>query len=116
MKEKFRPVLSVRIFADAKCFGPGVAELLHRVQELNSLRAASMSMGMAYSKAWTIIKNAEKSLGFPLLQSTTGGKHGGGATLSSEAKKLLPAYDGYCASLRKFAEDEFVHAFESILK
>ena len=62
MEQKFRPVLSVRIFGgEAKCFGPGVAELLRRVEEHHSLRAAANSMCMAYSKAWTVIKNAENA-------------------------------------------------------
>ena len=63
---------------DNKVFGPGVAQLLHRVQELHSLRAAALSMNMAYSKAWTMLRSAEKELGFKLLHSSTGGKGGGG--------------------------------------
>ena len=47
-------------------FGPGVAELLERVREHRSLRAAAASMEMAYSKAWTVIKNSENALGFKL--------------------------------------------------
>ena len=46
--------LTVRLFCGEKCFGPGMAQLLRKVQELHSLRAAAMSMNMAYSKAWTI--------------------------------------------------------------
>lgn len=115
MNQKLRPVLSVRVFRKEKCFGPGVAQLLHRVQELKSLRAAAMSMGMAYSKAWTIIRTSENSLGFQLLISTTGGRHGGGATLSPEAEKLLAAYEGYCAVLREFADAEFQRAFSDFL-
>lgn len=56
MENNFRPVLTIRIFGEDKCFGPGVAVLLRRVRELHSLRAAAMSIGMAYSKAWTILK------------------------------------------------------------
>lgn len=41
-----------------RVFGPGVAELLKRVQEHHSLRAAAFSMEMAYSKAWQIIRTA----------------------------------------------------------
>lgn len=67
MENNFRPVLTIRIFGEDKCFGPGVAVLLRRVRELHSLRAAAMSIGMAYSKAWTILKNAQLSLGFKLL-------------------------------------------------
>lgn len=53
MRNDLHANLTVRIFTDRKCFGPGVAELLRRVRELHSLRAAAMSMNMAYSKAWT---------------------------------------------------------------
>ena len=69
--------LTVRLFCGEKCFGPGMAQLLRKVQELHSLRAAAMSMNMAYSKAWTITKKAQEALGFPLLHSVTGGRGGG---------------------------------------
>ena len=99
--------LSCRLFTDAKCFGPGVAQLLHAVQELHSLRAAALSMDMAYSKAWTIIKNSEKALGFSLLDSTTGGKGGGGAALTPEGARLLRAYDTFCSRLHDAADELF---------
>ena len=38
MDRKIRTVLTVRLFTDEKCFGPGVATLLHKVRELHSLR------------------------------------------------------------------------------
>ena len=106
MEQQFRPVLTIRIFADEKCFGPGIAVLLQKVQELHSLRAAAMSIGMAYSKAWT---------GFELLHSTTGGKHGGGATLTPEAAALLAAYEEYCSELNTYAKTLFTEKFEQIL-
>ena len=80
--------LTVRLFCGEKCFGPGMAQLLRKVQELHSLRAAAMSMNMAYSKAWTITKKAQEALGFPLLHSVTGGRGGGGAGLTPEALKM----------------------------
>lgn len=104
MEPTLHPVISIRLFTDRKCFGPGVATLLHRVEEHHSLRGAAASMGMAYSKAWTILRNAEDCLGFKLLHSATGGKNGGGATLTPEAIRLLAAYDAYCAALRAEAE------------
>ncbi len=104
MDRRLKIVLSVRLFTDEKCFGPGVAALLHRVDQLHSLRSAAMDMSMAYSKAWTIVKNAERELGFKLLDSTTGGRHGGGAVLTEEGRALLEAYDGYCAALRQEAD------------
>ena len=110
MKE-LRYNLSCRLFTDAKCFGPGVAQLLHRVERLHSLRAAAAEMEMAYSKAWTVIKNAENALGFKLLASTTGGRHGGGAVLTPEGKALLTAYDQFCQELHDCGDRLFAEKF-----
>lgn len=87
------PVVTMRLYTDRKCFGPGIVMLLRRVETLHSLRAAAMDMHMAYSKAWTILREAERGLGFPLLHSTTGGRHGGGAVLTEEGKRMLEAYE-----------------------
>ena len=105
MDKKLRPVISIRIFRETKCFGPGVAELLRHVREAHSLRGAAMT------KAWTIVKQAERELGFPLLVSVTGGRHGGGAELSPKAERLLAAYGDYCARVRAFAAAEFDRVF-----
>ena len=104
MEKELRTVLSIRLFTEQKCFGPGIAELLHRVDEHHSLRAAAQSMEMAYSKAWAITKGAEKGLGVELLVSTAGGKGGGGATLTEEARQILAAYDRYCEKLRAYGD------------
>ena len=115
MEQNLHPVLSVRLFTDEKCFGPGVAALLTLVKTCHSLRAAAMEMGMAYSKAWTILKNAEEQLGFKLLLSTTGGKHGGGAQLTEQSEALLAAYARYCQTLRDFAQRQFAADFADFL-
>lgn len=107
--------LSCRLFTDAKCFGPGIAQLLHRVERLHSLRAAALEMEMAYSKAWTIIKNSENALGFKLLDSTTGGKHGGGAALTQEGAALLAAYDRFCTEMRDYGDKLFAERFKAFL-
>ncbi len=105
MENQLSVKISVRLFTDDKCFGPGIASLLHRVEVYQSLRSAAAAMGMAYSKAWTILKSCEKHLGCKLLHSRAGGKNGGGATLTDSARALLTAYDVYCIKLRTYAED-----------
>ena len=114
MENKLRPVITVRVFADEKCFGPGIASLLQNVKKLHSLRAAAGEMGMAYSKAWTILRNSEANLGCKLLHSTTGGKNGGGADLTQEAERLLEAYTAYCSELRAYGERLFAEKFQNI--
>lgn len=90
--------LTVRLYSDDdhRCFGPGIATLLRRVELHHSLRAAAASMEMAYSKAWRIIRTAENVFGCKLLTSTIGGQHGGGAVLTPEARRLLDALRGLC--------------------
>ena len=115
MEQILHPVLAIRVFREEKCFGPGIAALLKNVQEHHSLRAAAMAMGMAYSKAWTIIKTSEENLGFKLLASTTGGKNGGGATLTADAEKILLAYEEYSKELKQYANTLFAEKFKDYL-
>ena len=105
--------LTIRLYAgeDLRCFGPGVATLLRRVQEHRSLRAAAASMEMAYSKAWRIIRTAEEVFGCKLLVSSTGGVHGGGAVLTPEAVRLVDAYEAYTADVTAYAQARFEEAF-----
>ena len=80
---------------DEKFFGEGPARLLRAVEETGSLRAAAISMGMAYTKALKLIRNAENALAFPLIRRSTGGKDGGGSCLTQEGKEWLQRYEDY---------------------
>ena len=113
--DALHPVLSLRLHRKETSFGPGVAQLLRQVQVSHSLRSAAMAMGMAYSKAWTVMRRSEQELGFPLLVYTTGGRHGGGAALTPEAEKLLDAYERYCKKVREAAEVCFTEEFKDFL-
>ena len=111
MNRALRLKLTIRLYAgeDLRCFGPGVATLLRRVQEHRSLRAAAASMEMAYSKAWRIIRTAEEVFGCKLLVSSTGGVHGGGAVLTPEAVRLVDAYEAYTADVTAYAPVSYTH-------
>ena len=113
MEKELHLKLTVRLFTedDQRCFGPGIATLLERVQKHKSLRAAAASMEMAYSKAWRIIRTAEDVFGCKLLESTVGGQHGGGAVLTPEAERILAAYRDYQADVDQYARGKFDEAF-----
>ena len=85
---------------DEKFFGEGPLRLLRTIEKTGSLRSASMSMGMAYTKALKLVENAEKTLGFKLLQRTTGGKSGGGSQLTPEGKEWITKYEKYCEACK----------------
>lgn len=78
-------------------FGRGIAVLCRGVREKGSLNAAAKDMGMAYSKAWRIIKDTEDALGVSLL--VRNGAHG--SHLTDEGNKLL---DSYFAIEKKLAK------------
>lgn len=111
MEKNITVRLTARLFAEEKCYGPGVEQLLKAVEKHRSLRAAAASMSMAYSKAWSIIRAAEQGFGCKLLHSTIGGSGGGGAELTDEARQMIAAYDAYCEKLRAYGAALFEETF-----
>ena len=69
-------------------FVRGIASLCLGVRETGSLNAAAKGMGMAYSKAWRIIKDTEAALDLQLLNRD--GAHG--SDLTEAGNKLLDTY------------------------
>ncbi len=107
-QKKLHFTITIRVYGEEKCFGPGIAELLERIERLRSLRKATIEMNMAYSKAWKIIKTAEENLGFPLLISSTGGRGGGGARLTPDAERFLQSYRRFEEAVRGYADEAFL--------
>lgn len=69
-------------------FGYGCVLLLEGVEEEHSLNRAAKRMGMAYSKAWRLVKEAEAQLGYDLLDRD-GAR---GSTLTDRGRKAVKAY------------------------
>ena len=91
-------------------FGLGCVLLLQGVDEERSLNRAAKRMGMAYSKAWRIIKEAEAQLGCELLDRD-GAR---GSSLTDEGRRAMEAYlelqDAMNETLRVKAAELF-HGF-----
>lgn len=99
---------------DEKCFGEGPFRLLCGVKETGSLRLAAQNMGMSYTKALRLVKNAEEGLGFSLLVRTAGGKSGGGSSLTPEGQDFLERYQAYraaCIKENRRLFDEYFGAY-----
>lgn len=84
-------------------FGRGIANLCLGVREHGSLNAAAKSMGMAYSKAWRIIKDTESALDVQLLNRD--GAHG--SELTEAGNKILDTYIAIDEHLQAEAEKLF---------
>lgn len=101
-----KPDLRVYLLDDEnhKFFGEGPYRLLRAVEETGSLRAAALSMDMAYTKALKILRHAEQAVGASLTTRSAGGRDGGGSRLTPEGKELLARYETYrdqCAAANR---------------
>lgn len=94
-----------------KFFGEGPYRLLKQVEQTGSLHSAAAELGMAYSKATKLLKQAEKSLGFSLTVRKIGGKSGGGSVLTEEAKVFLKQYEDYRKDCLAYNEKQFEKYF-----
>ena len=105
----------IRVFYEDPSFGPGVASLLQLIQSCGSIKKACLQMNMAYSKAWKILKAAEKDLGFPLLCRVTGGKGGGFSQLTPEGKVMLDRYEHFFQKANAATNQYFLEYFHSFM-
>ena len=109
---KLKPIIRLSIVnpksESNSAFGHGIASLCQGVRDLGSLNAAAKSMGMAYSKAWRIIKDTEEALGFQLLDRD--GAHG--STLTKDGEKLLDTYLTLQEAIQKQTEEELTEALK----
>ena len=65
--------LNLKLKTDRNFFGPGVVEVLQKIQQTGSLNLAAKEMKMSYNKAWRIVRVAEEELSFPLIIKSVGG-------------------------------------------
>jgi len=112
---KIRLGLSLYTDDGERFFGEGPYRLLRGVQELGSLRSSTQRMGMAYTKAFYMVKHAEAALGFPLIQRTIGGKGGGGSVLPPQAEELITRYESYREACGRMAEQLYQEHFSGFL-
>jgi len=72
--------------------GPGKAELLEKIDACGSISSAARQMHMSYRKAWELVDVMNKCFNQPLVISSSGGLHGGGAQLTDFGRFILKSY------------------------
>ncbi len=110
--------VSYKVWLDhhGKAFGDGPHELLRRVEKTQSLHRAAREMGMAYSKAWRLIRTLEERLGFALLKRSVGGQFGGGSQVTPGAKRLMKHYELFRKEVDADLERLFKRHFHHVVK
>jgi molybdate transport system regulatory protein len=85
--------LQLRLLLDGViALGPGKAALLRGIQDSGSISAAARAMSMSYRRAWLLVEDMNRCFRQPLVETTTGGPHGGGARLTDNGRDVLARY------------------------
>ncbi len=70
---------------------------------------------MTYKRAWLLIDSVNQGFGHPVVETATGGKGGGGATLTSLGRQLVERYTALEKKLNASAQRE-LNALRHLVK
>lgn len=108
--------ITARVIAKGEgAFGPGKANLLERIASEGSISKAAKALDMSYSRAWQLVNSMNGQFRRPLVESTTGGKRGGGAVVTRAGEEVLQLYRRMQERLTADAKS-FFPEFEKRLK
>jgi molybdate transport system regulatory protein len=71
--------------------GQGRLALLEALRDRGSISAAARALGVSYRAAWRWIDAMNRAAGTPLVTTSTGGRGGGGATLTAAGESVIEA-------------------------
>lgn len=94
-------------------FGRGRRFLLEGIDKFGSINQTAKEIDISYRKAWGYIKAMEERLGIKLVERQTGGKNGGGATITENARRFLKQYEALEKGIQEFVDDRFNKIFKS---
>jgi molybdate transport system regulatory protein len=92
-------------------FGRGRRFLLEAVDKYGSINQAAKEINISYRKAWGYIKAMEERLGIKLVERQAGGRNGGGATLTDDARMFLKKYKSLEKGIHAIVDEKFKKIF-----
>lgn len=72
--------------------GPGKVALLEAIQDTGSISAAGRKLRMSYKRAWDLVEALNRGCAQPVVQTSPGGKDGGGTSLTPTGAALIRLY------------------------
>jgi len=108
--------LSIRIdLANGDRIGPGKIALLEAIRTTGSISAAARRIGMSYRRAWLLVEEINTALKEPAIAAATGGRRGGGATVTPAGEEIITLYRAIEQSAHESAAKEF-RAVERLIR
>ncbi len=85
--------------------GYGRVVLLERIREYGSLAQAARSMEMSYKHAWDLLASMNRQAGCRLVETSRGGKSGGGARLTVTGERAITVFWQYHARFQDVLQE-----------
>lgn len=92
-------------------FGRGRRFLLEAIDRYGSINQAAKEINISYRKAWSYIKAMEERLEIKLVERQAGGRNGGGAHLTEDARDFLRRYEMMEEGIREIVDEKFRQIF-----
>lgn len=86
-----RPRIRI-LLGEASSLGPGKIALLEAIDRQGSISAGARDLGMSYRRAWLLVDAMNRAFREPLVGTSAGGQHGGGAALTPTGRDVLRRY------------------------
>jgi molybdate transport system regulatory protein len=93
-------------------FGRGRRFLLEAIDTHGSINRAARDLDISFRKAWAHIKAMEERLGVKLVDRQVGGKNGGGAMLTADARTFLKKYEALEKGIQEIVDRRFITTFK----
>jgi molybdate transport system regulatory protein len=90
--------------------GPNYIRFLRAVDETGTIRGGGKAVGWSYRTCLNRIRRMESILGTRVLETERGGTTGGGARLSSEARRLVTIFDSWQEDVARYSRRSFSKA------
>jgi molybdate transport system regulatory protein len=102
------PTLRFRIdFGRDAAVGPGKIALLEHIERAGSLSQAARNLKMSYRRAWLLLDSLNSSFEGRVVDTSTGGRQGGGACLTPFGRSLILAYRRLEVAMQAQAQRHF---------
>lgn len=99
---------------DGTFLGYGRIVLLEQIREHGSITKAAKSMNMSYRHAWELVDSMNSQVHSPLVDLATGGKGGGGASLTTEGEKAIRLFWDFYNEFQVFLKKEQARWFRNL--
>lgn len=105
------PSVQIRLGNEQIFFDNRLKLLMFLIADVNNVKKACELMAISKGKAWNMINNLEKQLGYPVVERQQGGKQGGCTLLTPQGQDFLMKWQKYEEKVYQLSQENFVQIF-----